>query len=914
MARKPDSQFEYQIRSASRACLGEVWVCDPQKLDQICDLLERREAGVMASEETILETTRSAEQASFRQSILNQRGEEDEGQPVIVDHVQVTQLYGTLAPRMNLMQRFSGGTSLQKFASEVLEAADNEDVRRLLIEADTPGGTFTSTPEAGMALQAFRRAGKEIRIAGRGMVCSAGYWIAVNGTWFSAEPSTDIGSIGVYAIYREFSKAAEKEGVKFHVFRAGQLKASDNPYEPLTPERKKSLQERVDAPYRMFLQMVATGRGVDVETVARNYGQGSTFLAEEALDRGMIDDVLTIEEAFADERRRAMGSQSVRVAGVPLAKENGNEDHHTPARAGSFSTKGNDMNKRLKALMFGMGLIAEDASDEVCNATLAGWFGARGMQRPDDDEKTIKALVAAQNGTTSPAFAQGGGDTGTGGGGNDGGIPANVRAARDRELAEAREEAARAAVARADAIRAGAQRLQDTGLSITDEQISAAIADRNLQTAEQAIGSLVSGASSGSGGSGGRGSQHADERGVGRIVGGQAEQDRFYAAAIAGLSLRCGAEPNTPAAELPTGAIELSRESMNDIVRRDLSYRGIECRGMDREAAASVWLQQGGAMFFSGDRFAAESSISSAGDFPNVLSGWSRRMLDRALQLANTTYQRWCAQHPSVNDLHPHLIVGTGPMGLLEDIADDEKAPQDQINEEALAWFKAQRKSKKVPLTAVMVAHDDLGAFTQQLQALRTAQELTLEDMAVRLLVANGNMLTGNALFSAAHANIVAAAAGGAPSDPQAALMRLLLQRQTMIGGRHVANLTPDLVLVPPALEDDAKRTYLPLVQFAEQKSPITDATLSVARGSIRDVVTIPLLETIGGATGLQMWYVFANPAIAPVVKYVYMRGYENGRTDTWFDPDRQTRYFRIETRAAVFANHYRGGARNAGV
>ena len=906
---KKNEQLDYQLRSASRACLSEVWCCDPSKLDQITELLERREQGAVASEETIMQTVRSAEQASFRRSILDSRGEEDEGQPVIVDHVQVVQLYGTLAPRMNLMQRFSGGTSLQKFASDVMDAAKNDDVRRLLIEADTPGGTFSSTPEAGLALQRFRDAGKEVRIAGRNMVCSAGYWIACNGTWFSCEPSTDIGSIGVYSIYYEASKAHEAAGRKFHVFRAGQLKASNNPYEPLTPERKKSLQERVDAPYRMFLAVVAKGRGVDVETVARDYGQGSTFLAEEAAERGMIDDVLTIEEAFADERRRALGSISVRGAALPRGPRL--DENHMPAGAGNTFAKGEEMNARLKALMFGMGLIsAIDASDELCDATLAGWFGARNMSRPDDDETTIKSLASA-NGTTEDGTSHGGGKTtpprvAYGNAGNDG-IADNVRAARDRELAEAREEAAKAAVARADTIRVGAQRLQQTGLQISDEQITAAINDRSLHTAEQAIGSLVAAATAG-----GSQRQPNNERGVGRIAGVQAEQDTFYPAALAGLNLRCDAYASTQ--NLPPGAVEMSRLSLNEIVARDLSYRGISVAGMDREAAASLWLQQGGQMFFSGDRFAAESSISSAGDFPNLLSGWSRKILDTALEMANVTYRRWCAQHPSVNDLHPHLVMGTGPMGLLEDIADDEKAPQDQINEEALAWFKAQRKSKKVPLTAVMVAHDDLGVFTDQLRRLRTSQEFTLEDMAVRLLVANGDMLDGNALFSAAHSNVVAGGAGAAPSDPQAALMRLLLQRQTVIGGRFEANLTPDLVLVPPALEDDAKRTYLPLVQFAEGKQAITDATINVARGSVREVVTIPMLESLGGAAGLLQWYTFADPRLAPVVKFVFMRGYENGRTDTWFDPDRQTRYFRLETRAAVFANHYRGGARNAGV
>ncbi len=149
-------------------------------------------------------------------------------------------------------------------------------------------------------------------------------------------------------------------GVKFTVLRAGNLKASGNPYEEITPERLGSLQKSVDDIYAEFVQAVADYRKTTPANVEKNFGQGSTFLASEAKSRGMIDNVLTFQQVVARERERT------RVASKTFAV--------VKERQG--------MNPKLKAAMFARDLIESiEADDATCEAALRGYKAAIAASR-----------------------------------------------------------------------------------------------------------------------------------------------------------------------------------------------------------------------------------------------------------------------------------------------------------------------------------------------------------------------------------------------------------------------------------------------------------------------------------------------------------------------------------------------------
>lgn len=857
----------HKTRHLVAACLNELWAIHEPKLEQMVGFLELRSSGVEIAEATIESVVKQQTEASFSRQLAAEYGHDIEADgPLIIDGIQLVELYGTLAPRMNLMMRFSGGTSTQQFATTVRKAAENEKVHTLFIEADTPGGAVSGTHEANKAVKYFQSKGKRVVVVGRNLVASAGYYIAAAADENYATPSTEIGSVGVYAILENMAEYYEAKGIKFGIFRAGELKAAGNPYEQWSEKQVASIQARIDAPYQMFVSAVAEGRSTDAKTVLETFGQGQVFLAEEAQRRGMIDGVVdSIEEVFA----KLTNQKSASVAG------------QSP-----FVVAEVTMPSKVKAALVALSLIASmDASDEVAQSALNAYFRARGKDVPKSEDDIVSELMHPTS--TKPAATEK----------PDEQPAANVQAAHEREQAEARQKAFDDAAA----FRAGIERLAESGLQISDEQVEAGLKSlaKGNTSVEAEIGKIATSLPTSDKATEG-------ERGISRVRPTGSEVDNFHSAAVDGILLKAGFDIEKPR----TGAREVQRLRAVDVVRQDLALAGIQHRGLDDEAAASTWLARGGQQFFA----MSGESIASPGDYPNLLSGAARRIFDDSLMLKATDYRAWTRQHPSVNDLHPHSVFAAGELGLLEDLGDDEKTPQDKISEEALAWFKADRKGKKVALTAVMVAHDQLNVFVNQLRNLRTAQDLTIQDLAVNVLVNNGTLLDGTALFHADHGNLVASGSGAAPSDAQATLMRKLMQRQKNTGdNRHFVSLRPKIVIVPVELEDAAKQTYYSISQLAEAKVAQTNATISVNRGTIDAIVTLPELEDKDSTNGTKYWYTLCDPDLLAAIKYVFQSGYEQGRTDTWYDPDTTSRYFRIETRVAVFANHYRGICRNDG-
>lgn len=351
----------YQIRNVMRSVLSTPWLIQPEKMDEIMEFLEARQSGNIPSEDELL--------AAFGPREL---AEEDDGPRIMDGGIQVIDIMGTMAPRMNLMSRMSGGTSTMKLAQDLQAAKANPKVNTVILRVDSPGGAASFTPEAVAAVRDLATE-KRVITSATNMMASAAYWVGSGATEVYASPSTQVGSIGVYSILQNVKEAYEKEGVKFTVLRAGSLKAAGNPYEELTAERQAALQKRVTDIYEQFLSGVAENRNVSMATVESSFGQGNVFLAAEAAERKMIDGVMTFDQVLAREQQRALGSSQ---ATTSITEE----------------TKG--MNPKLKAALFARGLVASlETDDATCTAVLNGYRAAANLSSDLTEEQLTEAIL-----------------------------------------------------------------------------------------------------------------------------------------------------------------------------------------------------------------------------------------------------------------------------------------------------------------------------------------------------------------------------------------------------------------------------------------------------------------------------------------------------------------------------------------
>lgn len=211
--------------------------------------------------------------------------------------VAVLPIRGTILHRMSGMQAMSGGTGLESLAKTFTALRDDSQVKAIILDVDSPGGSVDGLPEMADLIRSSRGA-KPIVSQVNVRAASAAYWLAVQADEVAVTPSGDVGSIGIITVHEDISAALEKAGIKETVIASSPYKGEGNPFGPLSEEALAAITSDVHAFDAMFHDAVAEGRGVKASAVRADFGQGRMVLAKEAVSRGMADRVATMESTL----------------------------------------------------------------------------------------------------------------------------------------------------------------------------------------------------------------------------------------------------------------------------------------------------------------------------------------------------------------------------------------------------------------------------------------------------------------------------------------------------------------------------------------------------------------------------------------------------------------------------------------
>jgi signal peptide peptidase SppA len=230
----------------------------------------------------------------------------------------VIPIHGCIAPRMNSLSNISGGATFEQAGLALREALAMDDVRTIVLDIDSPGGSVLGASEFARQVMAARTKKPIVAVANYQM-CSAAYWVGACATEIVAAPSAMLGSIGVYTIHEDLSKSMEQDGIKLTYVSAGKYKVDGIAGEPLTESAEARMTAHVNAHYDRFVGDVAKGRGVTDAAVRSGYGEGAAVNADEALAAGMIDRIATLDETLVRFLGSAPSTFALRAtADVPL--------------------------------------------------------------------------------------------------------------------------------------------------------------------------------------------------------------------------------------------------------------------------------------------------------------------------------------------------------------------------------------------------------------------------------------------------------------------------------------------------------------------------------------------------------------------------------------------------------------------
>lgn len=271
--------FSFMAVKAIDALLARAWAITPEGMAEIVLIAEREHEHAGNVE---------ALEAKLGRQLANTQD------MTIRDGVALLRVQGPTFAKANLFTRISGATSYDILATDFTAALEDPNVRAIVGVFDTPGGEVTGASELSAMFKDAR--GKKPMVAFvEGQMASAGYWLGSAFDKIIAADTAMIGSIGAQIGFRLSEPRAGEKSYRFV--------SSVSPNKNASPDSEagaEQYQRIADDLGQVFVNTVADNRNITSEKVLESFGQGSVFVAADALQRGMIDGISTLESVISD--------------------------------------------------------------------------------------------------------------------------------------------------------------------------------------------------------------------------------------------------------------------------------------------------------------------------------------------------------------------------------------------------------------------------------------------------------------------------------------------------------------------------------------------------------------------------------------------------------------------------------------
>ncbi len=177
------------------------------------------------------------------------------------------------------------------------QAREDNNVRAIVLEIDSPGGEVTASDVIYDAV-VRTRAVKPVIVYMDSVAASGGYYVACGGKFLMANETTITGSIGVIIQTLNYEQLFNKIGLASVVFKSGKFKDMLNGARPITPEEREYVQGFVMSTYDKFLGIVARERNLPADGLRNTVADGRILSGRAALENKLIDGLGQIEDAF----------------------------------------------------------------------------------------------------------------------------------------------------------------------------------------------------------------------------------------------------------------------------------------------------------------------------------------------------------------------------------------------------------------------------------------------------------------------------------------------------------------------------------------------------------------------------------------------------------------------------------------
>ena len=194
----------------------------------------------------------------------------------------------------------AGTVTPERIIRQLDQVKKDDSVKAIVLRVDSPGGTVAASEEIAALI---KEESKPVIVSIGDSGASGAYMVSSQADLIYAMPGSTVGSIGVIAEIPNVEGLLKKLGIEFVIITAGKYKGAGNPYEPLSPEERKLLQQDVDMVYDQFVDIVATGRKMNRAEVQK-LANGWAWPGTRAKELGLVDKIGGFNEAVAEAAKR----------------------------------------------------------------------------------------------------------------------------------------------------------------------------------------------------------------------------------------------------------------------------------------------------------------------------------------------------------------------------------------------------------------------------------------------------------------------------------------------------------------------------------------------------------------------------------------------------------------------------------
>jgi len=211
----------------------------------------------------------------------------DSSDRIALVYAQGSILYGEGSP--TIMGQETMNKALQS-------AREDRNVKAVVLRINSPGGSALTSDLIWREVEKTAKE-KPVVVSISDVAASGGYYIATPATYIFAQPTSITGSIGVFGTLPNASELAEQWGVSSYTLSTHERSATYSPLRPLSDTFRAELTEGIEQTYQTFLERVASGRSMSIESVDA-IAQGRVYLAPKALELGLVDEIGTLDDAI----------------------------------------------------------------------------------------------------------------------------------------------------------------------------------------------------------------------------------------------------------------------------------------------------------------------------------------------------------------------------------------------------------------------------------------------------------------------------------------------------------------------------------------------------------------------------------------------------------------------------------------